>query len=414
MSEPPAIAVDAEAVAAATAAPAATTTAAAPRIGVLAIATFAVALAVLLVLYAALNVPGAWFPAASTTQWPARDLTITRGTATLAGGELLVTAPGEDNTAIVSLASSIRATDFEAVHWIATNVPENADVRLLWRSDYEPQKLNFAKVTVESGRLLPTLVGHDPGWLGRITGLALIVRAPLAQPLRIAGVEAKPMGAFEIVRDRAGEWLALEGWTGTSINTVTGGADVQGLPLPLLIAGAVALGAAIAWAWSRYARRRALSLPVLFAVLFVIGWAVLDARWIANLARQVAITEQQYGNKGWRDKHLAAPDGPLFNFIEKVRAQLPPDAKRVFVASDAHFFRGRAAYHLYPRNVYADAFRNVMPPPESLRLGDWIVVYQRRGMQYDAATRQLRWDGLAPVTADMKFSDAGAALFEIR
>jgi hypothetical protein len=35
-------------------------------------------------------------------------------------------------------------------------------------------------------------------------------------------------------------------------------------------------------------------------------------------------------------------------------------------------------------------------------------------MQYDAATHQLRWDGLAPVSADMKFSDAGAALFEIR
>jgi hypothetical protein len=261
---------------------------------------------------------------------------------------------------------------------------------------------------------LPTLVGRDPGWLGRITGIALIVRAPLAQPLRIAGVEVKPMGALEIVRDRSGEWLALEGWTGTSINTVTGGADVQGLPLPLLVAGAVALGAAIAWAWTRYGRRRAVSLPVLFALLFVIGWATLDARWIANLARQVAITERQYGQKNWHDKHLAAPDGPLFAFIEKVRAQLPANAARVFVASDAHFFRGRAAYHLYPHNVYADAFRNIMPPPETLRRGDWVVVYQRRGMQYDAGTRQLRWDGLAPVNADMKFTDAGAALFEIR
>lgn len=411
MNEPPAPVVDEAPPAVTAPSPAIETK---PRIGALAATTFALALLVLLVSYVAVNVPGAWFPAASTTQWPARDLTVTRGTATLAGGELLVTAPGDDNTSIVSLATAIRASDYAAINWIATNVPENADVRLLWRSDYAPQKLNFAKVVVESGRLLPTVVMHDPGWLGRITGLALIVRTPLAQPLRIAGAEAKPLGALEIVRDRAGEWFALEGWTGTSINTVTGGADVQGLPLPLLIACAVALAAAIAWVWTRYVRRRTPALPVLFALLFVIGWTTLDARWIANLWRQVAITQQQYGSKDWRDKHLAAPDGPLFAFIEKVRAQLPADAARVFVASDAHFFRGRAAYHLYPHNVYADAFRNVMPPPAALRRGDWVVVYQRRGIQYDPGTQQLRWDGLAPVGADMKFSDAGAALFEIR
>jgi hypothetical protein len=411
LNEPPAPVVEEEVSAAATPSPQIEAT---PRVGLLAATTFGLALLLLLAFYVALNAPGAWFPTASTTQWPARDLTITRGTATLAGGELLVTAPGDDNTAIVSLTTAIRASDYAAINWIATNVPENADVRLLWRSDYAPQKLNFAKVGVESGRLLPAVVANDPGWLGRITGLALIVRTPLAQPLRIAGVEAKPLGALEIVRDRAGEWFALEGWTGTSINTVTGGADVQGLPLPLLIACAVALAAVIAWIWTRYVRRRDVALPVLFAVLFVIGWATLDARWIANLSRQVAITEQQYGDKDWRDKHLAAPDGPLFAFIEKVRTQLPADAARVFVASDAHFFRGRAAYHLYPHNVYADAFRNVMPPPGALRKGDWVVVYQRRGMQYDPGSRQLRWDGQAPVGADMKFSDAGAALFEIR
>ena len=39
---------------------------------------------------------------------------------------------------------------------------------------------------------------------------------------RIRGVIVKPMGTVEVLRDRAGEWLAFEGWTGTSINTITG------------------------------------------------------------------------------------------------------------------------------------------------------------------------------------------------
>ena len=32
-----------------------------------------------------------------------------------------------------------------------------------------------------------------------------------------------------------------------------------------------------------------------------------------------------------------------------------------------------------------------MPPPAALRPGDWVLVYQRRGVQYDAAQQPLRW-----------------------
>ena len=281
-------------------------------------------LLVLVLAYVTFSVPGSWAPAASTTQWPAHELAVTRGTASLVNHELIVTAPDANDTVVISLATTIRAIDYAAIAWIATDFPENADVRLLWRSDYAPQKLNHATVRVESGRLLPTLVASDPGWIGRITGLALIVRSPLAKPLRVAGVEAKPMGAVEILRDRAGEWFALEGWTGTSINTVTGGADVQGLPLPLLVGCAVVLAASVAWGWNRYRRTRNASLPLLLSLIFLFGWSLLDVRWIANLVRQAAVTHTQYAGKNWRDKHLAAPDGPLFAFIERVKDVLPP------------------------------------------------------------------------------------------
>ena len=387
----------------------------APRVVIIRAALgFAASLLLLLAGYAAVNVPVAWFPEARIVQFPATDLNVTRGTASRTSRELLITATDENNTAVISLTASIRASDYAAIGWIAANVPDDADARLLWRSDYSPQKLNYRTIRVVSGRLQPTVVANDPGWIGHITGLALIIRAPLTQPIQIAGLEAKPMGAFEILRDRLGEWSALEGWTGTSINTVTGGADVQGLPLPLLIAAAIALGAGLVIAWGAATHRGATPLPLLIAVLFIFGYAILDARWAANLSRQVAITQEQYGWKSWRDKHLAAPDGPLFAFIEKVRTYIPDDASRVFVASDANFFRGRAAYHLYPHNVYTDTFRNMLPAPSLFRPGDWIVVYQRHGVQYDAGTRQLRWDGQAPITADVKLVDAGAALFQVR
>jgi hypothetical protein len=195
---------------------------------------------------------------------------------------------------------------------------------------------------------------------------------------------------------------------------VTGGADVQNLPLPLLAFASFALAGLAAFAVLRGAAR--VVLPTVLALSFIMGWIVLDARWVADLARQVRATGERYAGKDWQGRHLAAEDAALFAFIERVEETLPPPSAldRVFVAADAHYFRGRAAYHLYPRNVYFDPYANTFPPSALLRPGDYVIVYQRRGMQYDAAAQRLRWDGSDPVGAEMLLAETGAALFRIR
>jgi hypothetical protein len=150
------------------------------------------------------------------------------------------------------------------------------------------------------------------------------------------------------------------------------------------------------------------------AVLALVAWLLLDARWTWNLANTVAATGAQYAGKDWRAKHLAADDGALFAFTEKVRSRLPDKPARVFIVADAHYFRGRAAYHLYPHNVFHDPYRNDVPPADRLRAGDWIVVYQRRGVQFDRGQQMLRWDGGATVPVELVLTDAGAALFRVR
>jgi len=54
-----------------------------------------------------------------------------------------------------------------------------------------------------------------------------------------------------------------------------------------------------------------------------------------------------------------------------------------------------------------------MPPSNAVRPGDFLVVYQRRGVQYDASQRRLRWDGGTPVAAELLLSEGGAAVFKI-
>ena len=56
-----------------------------------------------------------------------------------------------------------------------------------------------------------------------------------------------------------------------------------------------------------------------------------------------------------------------------------------------------------------------MPASSRLRPGDYLVVYQRRGVQYDPGAQRLRWDGGEPVVRGARsLSEPGAALFRIR
>jgi hypothetical protein len=375
----------------------------------------AVAGMVCLIGYLASALPGKWFPSVSQVGFAARELGMSRGTATLEGDDLMVTAPDETGAAIVVVKADLRSSDYPTIAWVARDVPADADVRLFWRNDYAPAKTNSAPVAVAYGRLLPVDLSRHPDWIGRVTGLGLAIRSPLAQPIRVRGAIAKPMGAAEVLADRFREWTAFEAWSGTSINTLSGGADIQDLPLPALLFSAVALAGAALAGVARWRPHWYRASPAwTFAILFVFAWFLLDARWVVNLARQVSLTADQYAGKNWRERHLAAEDGPLFSFVEKARGVLPTPPARVFVLADAHYFRGRAAYHLYPYNVYYEPYRNATPPAERLAPGDWIFVYQRRGVQYDRAQELLRWDGGVTVPAELKLLDKGGALFRVK
>ena len=361
--------------------------------------------------YLAVVAPGAWFPAVASKEWLPRMLAVARGSVAMDRDALIVTA--SSGGVLITVETDFRASDYPAIAWNATNVPDNVDVRMIWRTDYAPAKVNTVAIPIVAGQLRPVVVAGDPNWVGRIRGLALAINGPLATPVRIAGVSARPMGIADIFAARFAEWTAFERVSGTSINSVTGGANVQDLPLPVLLASVVALAAALWYALERYRGQTGL-FPSLLAVLFTTAWLLDDARWSWNLLRQTLATGRTYAGLDWRERHLAAEDGALFQFIESARAELPAEPARIFVTADAHYFRGRAAYHLYPHNVYFDPYRNTVPQSSLVRSDDYFVVYQRRGVQYDPAAQRLRWDGGAPVAAELLLTAPGAALFRIR
>ena len=340
---------------------------------------------------------------------------MTRGSALQTREGLVITAPDATTTVVIAFNTSFRSRDYALIAWDAAGVPDDVEATLLWFNDYASSRMFRRTLTVEAGRIAPALVVQDRDWLGRINGLALVLQGSFTEPIVLRGAAAKPMSAGQVLGDRLEEWFAFEPWNGASINTLTGGAHMQDLPLPALLA-AIAVVAALAYAG--FARWKPHFLgPVLgagLAGLFVIAWLIIDVRWQWNLLRQVRATHAQYAGKSWHDRHLAAEDGPLFAFIEQVRAKLPAPPARVFMVADAHYFRERGAYHLYPYNVYFDPWANSMPPPSAVRPGDYLVVYQSRGVQYDPSRQRLRWDGSAPIDAELLLADTGGALFQIR
>jgi hypothetical protein len=373
------------------------------------------ALVVCIVAYLALATPGAWFPRASERVWHASELGLVRGSGRLVGDALVVTAPDGAGVTLVNVVTDFRSADYPAIAWRVDGLAPDAEVQLLWRTDVQPNKLQSTPVRVEEHRAVVTTVAGEAGWMGRVTGLALAIHGPLAQPVVIAGVVAKPMGVAGLVRDRLHDWFVFEPWNGASINTIAGGEDYQAFPLPVLLALAVGLAGLAVVGASRV--RPALfgaRAPLFIAVFFLCAWVVLDTRWTWNLVRQERATATRYAGKDVRDKHLANEDADLYAFVERALAVLPKTPVRIFIASDADYFRGRAAYHLYPHRVFFDPRSNRLPEARELHRGDWLLVYRQRGIQFDRGQGKVRWDGGQIVDADLKLVEPGAALFEIR
>ncbi len=145
----------------------------------------------------------------------------------------------------------------------------------------------------------------------------------------------------------------------------------------------------------------------------LLGWAVIDARWQLNLLRQLDMTRAQYAGKSWEDKRLAAEDGELFAFMREAKAKIGDKPAHVYVFSDQEFDRVRGAYHLYPKNVSVQPRRQSLLPAATYKAGDVLVLYRKRGVEYNTAEKRLRWEGTQVIAADLVYFHRGGAVFRV-
>ena len=369
---------------------------------------FAVSLAACVVAYLAVTVPGAWFPGSAPRAWAADSLTLTRGEGARAGDELVVTAPDATGLTLVSVVAKFRSSDYPAVTWAAIGIPDTAIVRLLWYSDYTPQIVNSAPVAVEAGRPLPVLLARRSR-MGRQHQRPCTRHSGAADRSRCASAVSSPSRWARSTSSATAsrEWLAFEGWTGTSINTIVGGADIQGLSLPALLAGAVALAVAhrLSAPAIRYPQCCRCRSPTMLGHVVRRRVASCSTPAGPGISRASCRRPSRSSRARTRPRQVSCRRRrTALRDSSKRRATCCRRRRRACSSSPTpSYFRDRAAYHLYPHNVYFDP-RCPTPsrPPSTLRPGDWLVVYQRRGIQYNAAEQRLRWDDGQSVAAELK------------
>ncbi|MDR0771022.1 MAG: hypothetical protein LBE75_07460 [Burkholderiales bacterium] len=381
---------------------------------------FTASLLVCTLVYLAWTLPGAWFSGASAKIWSPQNITVARGSLIGAEPGRAHFAPEANGLAMLAVNTRFPARDYPVLDWEISGLPDGTVAKLLWRTDYAPNAQKQIDLEVESGRLLPITVVRETGWIGNVLGIAIALQLPAPQPFTVVSLRAHPMDALETLTLRIKEWTSFPGWRGTSIFQLE---DPGTVSLSLLILAALALlllGAVSVFFWRRW-RDRYLDFPRTMPrywlyggmTLLCMGWMVLDARWTIQLAQQASQTWHTYGGKNLTQKRLAAEDSALFAFIEKARAELPETPARVFVMADAAYLRSRAAYHLYPNNVFYDLHSPQPPDARFLRPGDYLLVFQQRGVQYDSARKKIRLPSGAELSVDAKVIDSGSALFEL-
>jgi hypothetical protein len=119
--------------------------------------------------------------------------------------------------------------------------------------------------------------------------------------------------------------------------------------------------------------------------------------------------------------------------VNEIRRLLPPGAARVLFLSDNDVIGLRAAYLLYPYNVFHDVRTGVSkvnvfredkagvskghgtaPDHETLRSGDYVALFLYSGLGYDFDKQLLVWHDGHTLAAELMLSKPNTLLVRVR
>ena len=342
------------------------------------------------------------------------DLKLTSGQGEQTAAGLKIRQAGAEGWAVVQgSARLVRAVVYRQFSWRIDGLQPGSEARLVWATVADP-RTSHERVLPPAGPDGGLLdLGAEPGWQGRIAGIGLTVRGPLAQPLVVRRLELRPVlpTAGTLLRWMIEDWTTFEDWSQRSIN-YTSGAPLDALfPPVVMVALWIGFGAALHALFKPPRRTPGALLP--YAALFLLGWLALDLRWQWDLDSRLERTVERFAGKDEMARRLVDLDGELYRFLLDIRRRLPEKPARLFIisADPAGFWAGRARYHLLPHNSYAGLSR--LPAPEMADQDDYVLILSPLAeVRYNHAGQALEWENQR-LPAEMLYRARPGALFRV-
>jgi hypothetical protein len=191
-------------------------------------------------------------------------------------------------------------------------------------------------------------------WQGAVSEVGFLFMRHNDEPVSVGDVRLRGRTLPMLLRLAPQQWFAFEYWTQRSAHALDGGTWEQQAWLPLLVGAWVLLTLALLFAFHRGPpTARALALVAL------VGWWTLDARWLLNRVRQFQQSASMLFQMDVEQRIAASEPGRYYEYVRKVRDELTgADPSRILLVLDPkeHKFYGlRSKYQLLPDSV------NVVP-----------------------------------------------------
>lgn len=339
------------------------------------------------------------------------DLTPIQGRAHKDGPALVIEAAGADGVAVLSAGiTPFAAEEFDHVEWTVA-AAQAPDLAFIWRTRENPRRTHSKRLRWLVSGAAPLALTPADGWSGTITGVGLV--SSVATPVRVRALRIAAPSALLAAQGLARQWTAPNPLRGYSVNYPFDAERGHDLPAAVAIAAGEALAIVLYLALGH--RRGWRRDPRVLWGIFLGGWLLLDLRWQTNLWREAAARALEFAGKSTAEMHLAAPDAALYAAMERVKRALPATPVRVFLYCDNDNLCARAAFLLYPQNVYrAVNRRRTLPAPEELHEGDHLLLFYSRAMAYDRARQVAVWPDGKTKPADELLLETGALMLRIR
>jgi hypothetical protein len=385
-----------------------------PQWWVIAVTLLGIALCVVLLATVAIKNTGAWTDAPSPIVVSGPDWILVQGSGHRDGDWFVLEAPGASGVSVLSAKlAPFQAKDFPRAEWTLASAEPPSEVFFVWRTREHPKRSYSKRLEWLVNGVAPLELRPDDGWSGTITGVALAVRSTLETPLRVGSLRLASPSAVAVASEFFRQWSARIFLHGYSISFPF---DIERAHYqPLLAAVAIAEGIAMV-AYLLLARRRGWPRDrrVPWAI-FLGGWLLLDLRWQANLWQSAVDQGLQFAGKTTDEKHRAADDSALFTLMEKMKTALPAPPARVMLFCDNLAICSRAAFFLYPHNVYrASAWTSKPPDPQQLRTGDYLLLVYTKTVGYDSGRGLVVWGPDRTRAAEQILLQPEALLLRIR